>query len=92
MEGSGDGRLTVPWISRIAKPVGVSSKGGSGFEGGTMGALGIKWRGMVGIAWDWVCGIACKRRMQERVHAEKKAGTSVVRLALQILLEDHFLF
>ena len=56
-----------------------------------MGALGVKWRGTVGIAWDWVRRIVCKRRMHERVHAEKKAGTSVVRLALQILLEDHFL-
>ena len=30
-----------------------------------MGALGVKWRGMVGIAWGCVCRNACKRRMQE---------------------------
>ena len=54
VEGSGDGRLIVPWISKIAKPVGVSSNWGSGFEGGTMGALGARWRGTVGMVWDWL--------------------------------------
>lgn len=55
-----------------------------------MGALGARWRGMVGMARDWVRRVACERRMQERT-CGKKAVTSVVRLALQILLEDHSL-
>ena len=55
-----------------------------------MGALGARWRGTVGMARDWVRRVACERRMQDRT-CGKKAATSVVRLALQFLLEDHFL-
>ena len=54
MERSEDGRLTVPWISRIAKPVGVSSNWGSGFEGGITSALDVRWRGMVGIGNGYI--------------------------------------
>ena len=53
-----------------------------------MGALGARWRGTVGMARDWVCRVANERRMQDCT-CGKKAATSVVRLALQILLEDH---
>lgn len=54
-----------------------------------MGALGARWRGTVGMAWDWVYRVASERRMQDCT-CGKKAATSVVRLALQILLEDRF--
>lgn len=55
-----------------------------------MGALGARWRGMVGMARDWLRRVASEGRMQERTFG-KKAATSVARLALQISLEDHFL-
>ena len=35
-----------------------------------MGALGVRWRGMVGISWDWIHRMTSERRVQERKQAE----------------------
>ena len=54
-----------------------------------IGALGARWRGTVGMARNFVRRVACERRMQDRT-CGKKAATSVVRLALQILIGGSF--
>lgn len=48
--GVGGGRLMVPWISRIARPVGVWRSWGRGFEMRAFMLSGEgRWMGMVGI-------------------------------------------
>jgi len=48
--GVGGGRLIVPWISRIARPVGVWRSWGRGFEVGEFVMfVGGRWMGIVGI-------------------------------------------
>lgn len=51
------GRLIVPWISRMARPVGVWRSVGRGFgmDGG-VGEVGGRWRGIVGIVVVVVVG------------------------------------
>lgn len=48
--GVGEGRLMVPWISRMARPVGVWRSWGRGFGAeGFGGSVGGRWRGIVGM-------------------------------------------